>query len=455
MSKSLVWKQFKKSIFLAFVVWAVIVVGSIKLYTTSKASESLGLGRVLAEPTLACSADQYRGDRDKPTYTPPLSEVDDLYQASLTSPNLVLNPSMTDRDETKGVTGFIYLPTTEPITHQVLQETDGSYYLNASLNDTPKQPAAGWLHAPVSIEKGSYYYSFEYRGTASGPVILETTDQSGIKAYRSLHNLKATNEWTSVEGHILNLDGKYQSVRISLTLAKKGTSDYRKPSLHKLTDRPLSEAHISVSFDDGWSSVYTNAYPLLEKYSIDSTQFINPLSAKEKLPGYMDFKQIRKMASDGHEIGSHSLKHCSQTALTAEELEDDARQSEKIFASEGFPPALGFAYPFGAYDPVTNASKQNFHSYIRTSDIGLNDGYYDVSNLRSFTVEATTPLEEVQQWIDYSKQHKLWLILVFHNIDGEGSFNVDNTKMENVLKAISASGAKSGTISETLKELKQ
>jgi len=455
MSKSLVWKQFKKSVFLAFIVWAMIVVASVKLYSTSKASEVLGLNRVFAETALNCSADQYVGERDKPTYAPPLSEVDDLYQASQISPNLVTNPNMIERDATNSTTGFIYLPSDEKVVHQVDQETDGSFYLKTTLSETPSKPAAGWLHNPVNLEKGTYYYSFEYRGNASGSVILETADQSGVKAYKSLHNLKASDSWTTVEGHFLNLDAKYSAARISLTLSKKGEFDYRKPSIHKLTDKQLPEARISVSFDDGWSSVYTNAYPLLEKYGIDSTQFINPLSAKEKLSGYMDFKQIRKMAADGHEIGSHSLKHCSQTAMSAQELEEDARQSEKIFTSEGFPPALGFAYPFGAFNPVTQESKQNYYSYIRTSDYGFNDGYYDISNLRSFTIESTTTPEEVQEWITYAKEHKLWLILVYHNIEGEGSFNVADSKIEENFKAIQESGVKTGTIKSVLEEIKR
>src|SRR3954465_6555116 len=53
------------------------------------------------------------------------------------------------------------------------------------------------------------------------------------------------------------------------------------------TPQLFSQPIVSVTFDDGWESVYTVAMPLLQKYGIHTTQYI--LSGTEKYPAYMNW----------------------------------------------------------------------------------------------------------------------------------------------------------------------
>jgi peptidoglycan/xylan/chitin deacetylase (PgdA/CDA1 family) len=50
---------------------------------------------------------------------------------------------------------------------------------------------------------------------------------------------------------------------------------------------------LSVTFDDGWESVYTQAMPILQRDGIRTTQYV--LSGTEKDPLYMSWAQIGAM----------------------------------------------------------------------------------------------------------------------------------------------------------------
>src|SRR5690606_1721656 len=78
--------------------------------------------------------------------------------------------------------------------------------------------------------------------------------------------------------------------------------------------KPFGEPIITVTFDDGWESIYTDAMPLLQKYGIPTTQYV--LSDEERNPLYLTFDQIHAMDRAGHEIACHGGDHTDLTILT-------------------------------------------------------------------------------------------------------------------------------------------
>ncbi|MFH1006214.1 MAG: polysaccharide deacetylase family protein [Candidatus Latescibacterota bacterium] len=117
---------------------------------------------------------------------------------------------------------------------------------------------------------------------------------------------------------------------------------------------------IALSFEDGYASVYEQAWPIMEQYGFRGTLFVVAgYVGKENGWGanfggrrfrHLDWPQLKALAAAGWEIGSHSWSHRDLTALTTEELTRELRESKRSLED-----ALGvsvdtLSYPFGRYD---------------------------------------------------------------------------------------------------------
>ncbi len=86
----------------------------------------------------------------------------------------------------------------------------------------------------------------------------------------------------------------------------------------------FQEPLVTVTFDDGFESVYKDAMPLLQRYGIRSTQYVLPGETKDQQ--YISWKQIQKMQDAGHEIACHSMTHPDLTTLSDADLDYQLRE---------------------------------------------------------------------------------------------------------------------------------
>jgi peptidoglycan/xylan/chitin deacetylase (PgdA/CDA1 family) len=101
---------------------------------------------------------------------------------------------------------------------------------------------------------------------------------------------------------------------------------------------------VILNFDDGRLSQYTNALPILDKYGFKATFYVvcNYIGKKE---GYMDWKEIKTLQKEGHDIGSHSMNHVRLEQLSKKNVEYEVGQSKRCLQDHGIN-AKSFAYPF-------------------------------------------------------------------------------------------------------------
>lgn len=105
---------------------------------------------------------------------------------------------------------------------------------------------------------------------------------------------------------------------------------------------------IILTFDDGHLNNYTTAYPIMKKYGFSGALYI--VGEYMGAPNYMNADQIREMAQDGWEVGSHSMNHLDLTSLDRGQQQYEIIESRKFLESELGIPIQTFAYPFGVYD---------------------------------------------------------------------------------------------------------
>ena len=231
---------------------------------------------------------------------------------------------------------------------------------------------------------------------------------------------------------------------------------------------------VSIDFDDSYQSMYDNGLPIFDAAGIRTTQYIitgspnnaivNPDAGPVGIadvsgnPEYMTWAEVQTMAANGHEIGAHTRTHqtlstlCGVTqpggpALTpcvdvngnpttmTDSLDLEIGGSKSDLIAQGFNP-LTLAYPYGDYGYPSPAVGQSVQAagYLgaRDSDNGYNGlpacspgrtvancnhlyPFYLWSQGAEFDLGTTQT--QVNAWIQYAHDNKVWLIILLHRVD--------------------------------------
>ena len=119
--------------------------------------------------------------------------------------------------------------------------------------------------------------------------------------------------------------------------------------------RELPDRTIGITVDDGYLSVYTDAFPRLQAAGFPFTVFVSTDPIDRKFAGFMTWDQIREMQDAGVTVGAHTATHLHMPANSLERNREDMTRANARLKSElGAVPAL-FAYPFGEASNETRA----------------------------------------------------------------------------------------------------
>lgn len=145
---------------------------------------------------------------------------------------------------------------------------------------------------------------------------------------------------------------------------------YYTASLEELADfvygrGELPERSVVITFDDGYLSNYTLAFPVLQRYGFKAAIFpigslIPAEDAKEdgERPAHFSFGQMKAMAKSGLiEFGSHTYDFHKAgesgdglLGKSSEEIAEDLGRFNGVLEDEGISYSPCIAYPMGKYD---------------------------------------------------------------------------------------------------------
>jgi len=231
------------------------------------------------------------------------------------------------------------------------------------------------------------------------------------------------------------------------------------------TDLPLApfkKPLVTITFDDGWESVYTNALPILQKNGFCTTQYVIAGTLDNQL--YMSKAQISAMQKSCTDIGSHTLTHKDLTTLTDEQLEKELADSQQILTKD-FVKTVDFTSPLGSYNTHTlQMIKKYYRSHKNAEgDPAANDlqsinvgETFDPYNIQSYSVRQTTTIQDIQKLIDDAVKYNGWLVLTYHQIDDSGTlYSVSPDALQEQLRTIAASPLRSATVKQVLDQIGQ
>ena len=109
-----------------------------------------------------------------------------------------------------------------------------------------------------------------------------------------------------------------------------------------------NERKILLTIDDGFSSFYENAWPILKRKKIPFILFVS--TREVGAYNYMTWDQIREISKEDYvEIGNHSHSHEYLVDEDLEIIRKDIEKSISIFNKELKKNSIFFSYPFGEY----------------------------------------------------------------------------------------------------------
>ena len=112
-----------------------------------------------------------------------------------------------------------------------------------------------------------------------------------------------------------------------------------------------AETTVSLSFDDGSADQLT-AKQVLADHGLHGSFFIVPGRIGDT--NYLSWGEVASIRADGNEIGGHTATHPDLTTLSPDQQRTEICAGRQELLARGFP-QLSFAYPFGHYDPTTEA----------------------------------------------------------------------------------------------------
>ena len=139
------------------------------------------------------------------------------------------------------------------------------------------------------------------------------------------------------------------------------------------TDYIAENLSVGITFDDGYTSDYEKAFPLLLAVGFRADFFLN--TARIGKPGYLNWEQIREMQKAGMAFHSHGHSHAVLSILGPTALACELETSRKILEDKLGCSVHFLAAPYGLVNG--NVIREAFRV-----------GYRGVCNSRQWTTRA-------------------------------------------------------------------
>ena len=104
---------------------------------------------------------------------------------------------------------------------------------------------------------------------------------------------------------------------------------------------------VGITVDDGFRSIYTEAWPRFRKARLPFTVFVATDPIDNNNSGYLDWHQIREMRKTGVTFGTHTASHLHMIDASREENLAEIQRSNNRYITELEEQPKLFAYPFG------------------------------------------------------------------------------------------------------------
>lgn len=175
---------------------------------------------------------------------------------------------------------------------------------------------------------------------------------------------------------------------------------------------------VTITFDDGWSSQYSEAKKKMDSYDFPGVAYIVPTLIGTA--NYMTLTQLKEMQDiHGWDISCHTYNHTDLTTLDSSGIDGELRKCKQYLLDNGLHKGADhLSYPNGGWDEtnVIPAVKKYFRTGRTIAQFAETIPTADNYRVRVLLVVNTTTTASIQTLVTQAINNKEWLILVFHKI---------------------------------------
>jgi peptidoglycan/xylan/chitin deacetylase (PgdA/CDA1 family) len=155
---------------------------------------------------------------------------------------------------------------------------------------------------------------------------------------------------------------------------------------------------IVVSFDNGYRTQYTRAFPILRRLGWVGVENIQ-LTGLPPAQGGLGKREVRELVAAGWELDTQGWSHAELSSLDATRLHFQVAVARRLLQREYHVPVEWFCYPSGGYDPAVVAAVKSA-GYVGATTVvpgwaHPRDDRYRLPRLR--VVRGTSPQELLRQ----------------------------------------------------------
>ncbi len=174
----------------------------------------------------------------------------------------------------------------------------------------------------------------------------------------------------------------------------------------------LPENSFLITLDDGFEDNYLNAFPVFKRYNIPALIYLatgslgktnqwmsQPTFTERKM---LSWKQIKEMASQGIDFGSHTVSHPRLTEFDDDRVGKELSESKQIIEQQLGQECKHFAYPYGLLTEKTRelVAQAGFKTACSTRS-GFNNIERDPLILHRIEVFGNDPAWKLKQKIKF------------------------------------------------------
>jgi peptidoglycan/xylan/chitin deacetylase (PgdA/CDA1 family) len=200
--------------------------------------------------------------------------------------------------------------------------------------------------------------------------------------------------------------------------------------LAEIAAAPDGRDAVAITFDDGFASFASDAWPLLREAGLPATLFVatrrvgasNAWGGRDQagiptLP-LLGWEELGRLSSEGLDIGSHSRTHPRLSRVGAAELADELAGSAEDLARElGTRPA-SFCYPYGDHDRRVEGVARKLYARACTTELralAAGDDPLRLPRLDAYYLRDPGRLED---WGSRAFRARIWLRGVARDLRG-------------------------------------
>ena len=183
---------------------------------------------------------------------------------------------------------------------------------------------------------------------------------------------------------------------------------------------PLPDKAFLITLDDGFEDNYSNAFPILKHLQIPAIIYLAtglvgktnqwmsaPTFSERKM---LSWEQIKEMASQGINFGSHTVSHPKLTELDDGSVSKELAESKQLIEEQLGMECSHFAYPYGLLTEKTRelVKKAGFKTACSTRS-GFNNAERDPLILHRIEVYGDDSKWKLKQKIKFGMNEASWL----------------------------------------------